>query len=118
VVAVDDHRPFLKVVREIIGMTSRLDLVGEADGAERAEELCHLTKPDMVVMDVHMAQGGGIAAGRRVKASLPDTLLVLMSTTPPDELPREAREVADLVLWKSDLSPSVLEQLWMDHNGK
>lgn len=43
--------------------------------------------PDLVLMDVRMPGIGGIGAAERIKACSPSTVVVLISTTLPDELP-------------------------------
>jgi DNA-binding NarL/FixJ family response regulator len=114
VLAVDDHPDFLALVRDMLRATTGLELVGEADSGERTEELCQDLRPDIVLIDVHMRLVGGIEAAKRIKASQSSTLVVLMSTTPPDELPLDARDVADAVVWKSELGPSILDEIWME----
>ena len=67
-------------------------------------------------MDVRMPGIGGIAATRAIKAIRDSTVVVLISTTHPDELPREAEECnADEIVWKGDLRKAVLENIWIRH---
>jgi CheY-like chemotaxis protein len=86
VLAVDDHVPFLALLRDVIGSTGHLELVGEAQSGEAAVAAARELHPDMVLMDVHMPGLGGLAAAERIKADSPATLVVLISTTHPDEL--------------------------------
>jgi hypothetical protein len=58
---------------------------------------------------------GCIEAARRIKDARPTVVVVLVSTTRPDELPPEGREIADEVLWKSDLAPRMLDEIWLRH---
>jgi DNA-binding NarL/FixJ family response regulator len=63
-VIVDDHGLFRAGVRaELEGM---VDVVGEAGGVEEAVALIAATTPDVVVLDVHMPDGGGVEVIRRV----------------------------------------------------
>ena len=87
VLAVDDQTQFLAVLRDLVCATRELEPVAEAHSGERAIEAVRETEPDMVLMDVWMPGIGGIAAAREIKAGRPSTLVVLISTTHPDELP-------------------------------
>jgi CheY-like chemotaxis protein len=64
-------------------------------------------------MDVRMPGLGGIEAARRIKMSNPATVIVLVSSTHPDELqPSLDRDLADAVLWKRELQPKRLDEIW------
>lgn len=116
VLAVDDNVPFLALLRDVIGSTGGLELVGEAQSGEGAVAAARELHPDMVLMDVHMPGLGGLAAAERIKADSPATLVVLISTTHPDELlPRGASASADAIIWKSRLGPRPLDEIWQEH---
>lgn len=67
VVLVDDHRMFRTGVRAEIGRTDEtgIDVVGEADDVESAVRVVAETKPDVVLLDVHLPGGGGVEVLRR-----------------------------------------------------
>lgn len=114
--AVDDQAAFRDVVRDLVRATGAMVLVGEADSGERALELVEQLRPDLVLMDVRMPGIGGVHAARAIKSSHPSTVVVLVSTARPEELPAEAGEcLADARVWKGDLRPSLLMQLWQRH---
>ena len=114
VLVVDDDLPFLAVLREVVRVTGHLEVVGEADNGEDAVAAAEQLKPDMVLMDVHMPGIGGINAAEKIKATRPTTLIILISTTHPDELPPGAsgRSIA-AVIWKSVLHPRLLDEIWL-----
>jgi DNA-binding NarL/FixJ family response regulator len=114
VLAVDDHASFRSALRDTVGATSDLVVVGEADCGEAAVDLVDDLAPDLVLMDVRMPGMGGIAATRKIKERKPSTVVVLVSTTHPDLL-RSARGVADEVVWKTQLRPKVLDEIWRRH---
>ncbi|WP_336249813.1 response regulator transcription factor [Stomatohabitans albus] len=64
VVLVDDHRMFLAGVSAEIG--EMVDVVGKASSVNEAIEVIYRTKPDVVLLDVHMPDGGGAEVLRRV----------------------------------------------------
>jgi DNA-binding NarL/FixJ family response regulator len=63
VVLVDDHRLFRSGVRaELDGL---VDVVGEAETVDEAVVLVHEERPDVVLLDVHLPDGGGVEVLRR-----------------------------------------------------
>jgi DNA-binding NarL/FixJ family response regulator len=63
VLIVDDHQLFRAGVRA--ELESLLEVVGEAGGVSEAVEAIAATSPDVVVLDVHMPDGGGVEVIRR-----------------------------------------------------
>jgi two-component system invasion response regulator UvrY len=119
VLAVDDQAFFRTVLRQVVSATTSLVVVGEADSGERAVELVRELRPDLVLMDVRMPGLGGIAATRRIKELRSETMVVLLSTTRPEDLPPEAEECsADEIVWKSDLGPTLLDDIWRRRSGE
>jgi len=116
VLAVDDDAGFLALLCDVVDASTELELVGEADCGERAVLAAEELRPDVVLMDVRMPRLDGIAAATRIKASLPSTLVVLVSVTHPDDLRHEAGGCgASAILSKGALRPSLLEDLWRRH---
>ena len=114
VLAVDDQSAFLAVLRHVVGATRHLQIAGEALCGELAVEAARDLHPDMVLMDVRMPGIGGIGAAELIKSGRPATVVVLISTMHPDELPEHAvRGVADAVMWKSELEPHLLDEIWL-----
>jgi len=63
VVIVDDHELFRAGVRG--QLEPAIDVVGEAAGVDEAVRLIDETTPDVVLLDVHMPDGGGVEVLRR-----------------------------------------------------
>jgi two-component system, NarL family, invasion response regulator UvrY len=116
VLAVDDDAPFLALLSCVLDATGLLEAAGEADSGEHAVAAAFELRPDMVLMDVRMPGLGGVEAARRIKAARPSTLVVLISTTRPDELPLDpAESFVDAVIGKSELEPKLLDEIWLRH---
>ena len=62
VVLADDHPIWRSGVRTDLG--SNFHVVGEAGDADEAIEVIRSTKPDLVVCDLHMPNGGGIKVAK------------------------------------------------------
>lgn len=119
VLVVDDHDEFRRVARSVVEATDEFELVGEASSGEESVELAALLAPDLIIMDVRMPGIGGIVAARRVRAILPDAVIVLISvdvTPAADGLP-DARG-ADATMPKHALSPRALEAIWHRHRPR
>jgi DNA-binding NarL/FixJ family response regulator len=83
---VDDHRLFLSgVVAELGG---RFEIAGMASDVDEAVAQIRATAPDVVLLDVHMPGGGGLAVLEAVKAAqMPDPprfLALSVSDAPED----------------------------------
>jgi RNA polymerase sigma factor (sigma-70 family) len=64
VVIVDDHHLFRSGVRAELG--EELEVVGDAGSVEEAVAVIERQRPDVVLLDVHMPDGGGVEVIRRV----------------------------------------------------
>lgn len=65
---VDDHAVFRSGVRAELGRENDIEVVGEAGGVADAVAGIEAMKPDVVLLDVHMPDGGGVAVLGRVSA--------------------------------------------------
>ena len=79
VFVVDDHQLFRAGVRAEIG--DFFDLVGDASEVDAAVELIGERLPDVVLVDVHMPDGGGAAVIRRVRNEHPDVRFLALSVS-------------------------------------
>lgn len=105
-------------MRDLLASTDKLEVVAEATSAEQAIELVGELEPGMVLMDIWLPGMDGMAAVREIKARVPHTVVVLTSTMHPDELPVRPEDLgADAVVWKSDLQPALLDDLWLRSRG-
>ena len=82
---VDDH----EVVREgLVALLARRDefqVVAQAGTAAEALSQARLHQPDLVVMDVRLPDASGIEACRDIRAELPATRVVMLTSYPDEE---------------------------------
>lgn len=78
VVLVDDHRMFRTGVRAELG--DGVDIVGEAEDVDSAVAVIGATKPDVVLLDVHLPGGGGRTVLERC-ATLTDVKFLALSVS-------------------------------------
>jgi len=79
VVLVDDHGLFRAGVRAEI--EDLVDVVGDAATVAEAVEKIALTRPDVVLLDVHMPDGGGVEVIRRVAATGQEVRFLALSVS-------------------------------------
>jgi DNA-binding NarL/FixJ family response regulator len=79
VALVDDHRLFRAGVRTALG--DAVDVVGEAGTVAEALELVRRTAPDVVLLDVHMPDGGGVAVLTGLGPDSPATRFLALSVS-------------------------------------
>jgi DNA-binding NarL/FixJ family response regulator len=79
VVLVDDHAMFRAGVRAELG--DRVELVGEAGTTAEAIATIRATQPDVVLLDVHMPAGGGLAVLEAIGPALPDVRFLALSVS-------------------------------------
>ena len=82
---VDDH----EVVREgLVALLSRREdfqVVAEAGTMAEALAAARRFEPDLVIMDVRLPDGSGIEACREIRAELPATRVVMLTSYPDEE---------------------------------
>lgn len=116
VFVVDDHPAFLRTLAAVIAATPGFELVGTAEsGAEAVASLDARSDVDLVLLDVNLPDVSGIEVARRRADAGAAEVVVLMSTTDPDELPAHAfdRGVAGF-LAKERLTTQELRAIWDD----
>ncbi len=79
VVLVDDHALFRAGVRS--ELDGRVDVVGDAATVAEAVALIRETAPDVVLLDVHMPDGGGLEVLRQIGADAPATQFLALSVS-------------------------------------
>jgi len=79
VAIVDDHELFRSGVRA--ELTDALTLVGQAGTVEGAISMIRDSRPDVVLLDVHMPDGGGHAVIEAVHAELPEVRFLALSVS-------------------------------------
>jgi two-component system invasion response regulator UvrY len=113
VLIVDDQAPFRSAAKAVIARVDGFRLLAEATSGEQAVELAQDLHPALVLMDINMGAMDGLEATRLITDALPGTLVVLVSTYGPDDLPPTARTCgAGAYLNKDELSPRAVRRLW------
>jgi DNA-binding NarL/FixJ family response regulator len=79
---VDDHALFLSGVKaELDAMAERFDIVGTASDVDDAITSIREATPEVVLVDVHMPGGGGLAIVKNVSETHPDVRFLALSVS-------------------------------------
>lgn len=118
VLTVDDQDAFRRAARRLVDGTPGFEPVGEASSGAEALEAIAALRPALVLVDVRMPGMDGIETARRIRATHPDVVVVLVSADEPDDLPDGARTLdAPAFVRKQDLGPRALARLWLAHGA-
>ena len=114
VVIADDHQIWRSGVRSDLG--ENFHVIGEAADADEAIEVIRRSKPDLVICDLNMPNGGGIKVARECGG---DTAIVMLTVSEAE------RDLLDAVaagargyLVKSTPSEELRRELWKAAHGE
>ena len=82
---VDDHEVVRQGLVALLDRRPNFQVVAKAGTVEEALAQAHLHQPDIVIMDVRLPDGSGVEACREIRADLPDTRVVMLTSFPDDE---------------------------------
>ncbi|UIZ92531.1 response regulator transcription factor [Corynebacterium sp. CNCTC7651] len=111
---VDDHSVFRAGVRAELGSAEGIEIVGEAGSVAEAVQGIGATLPDVVLLDVHMPDGGGLAVLRQAPG--PQYLALSVSDAAEDVIAL-IRAGARGYVTKSIDGPELAEAVQRVHGG-
>jgi DNA-binding NarL/FixJ family response regulator len=82
---VDDHDVVRGGVKALLNRRESIQVVAEAGTVAQAIAVALLEKPDVVVMDVRLPDGSGVEACREIRAELPQTRLIMLTSYADEE---------------------------------
>jgi two-component system, NarL family, response regulator DevR len=85
VLLVDDHEVVRQGLASLLKATDDIVVAGEAGTVRDAIEEVERTRPDVVVMDVRLADGSGIEATREIRAHRPQIQVLMLTSFADDE---------------------------------
>ncbi len=81
---VDDHSLFMEGLQYLLD-TYGVDVVGTAKDGKTAVAKARINRPDIILMDIRMPECNGLEALKLIKAEMPDTKIVMLTTSEDDE---------------------------------
>ncbi len=86
VLIADDHRLIVEGVRRALEEDGGFEIVGEAENGSQVLPLVSQTRPDVVVLDLHMPQMDGLICLDQIRKRFPDTKVVILSVSTDERL--------------------------------
>src|SRR5436190_13692498 len=118
VVTVDDHAVFMRAVGDVIRATPGFEVAGEAGSGQAALAIARETKPDLMLIDVHMPEMDGIEVASRLTRGRTGAVIVLISALDLSQIPAAAGKCgAAAIVRKEELRPELLRRLWRFHGN-
>ncbi len=118
VVVVDDHRTFSDLLALMLGAEPDFDCVGKATSVTTALAMVDELRPDLVLMDVHLGDGDGIAATAELTRIHPGLRVVVLTAHADLALMNRAADAgACCLLTKTGSLPDMLEALRHSRRG-
>ena len=78
----DDHRLFRQGLVSLINARPDLmQVVGEVENGQDAVACCEQLHPDLVLLDIFMPVMDGLQAARRILASRPETIVIMLTAS-------------------------------------
>jgi len=84
VLLADDHRLLLEGLNSLLSSYG-LEVAGMARDGQEAYQLAKELHPDVILMDVRMPGWDGLEATRRIMAAMPESKIVMLSTSADDQ---------------------------------
>jgi DNA-binding NarL/FixJ family response regulator len=85
VLIADDHPLFRKGLRTLLNSTPETTIIGEATNGTVAVEMALTLRPDVILMDLQMPEGGGLSAIRRLTEEWPEARILVITLFEDDE---------------------------------
>ena len=82
---VDDHEVVRDGIRAMLASEDDIHVTAEAGTVREAIDEADRARPDVVVMDVRLADGSGIEATREIRAKHPATRVLMLTSFADDE---------------------------------
>ena len=82
---VDDHEVVRQGLVALLDRRQGFQVVAQAGSVQEAIAQARLHRPDIVVMDVRLPDGSGVEACREIRAELPETRVIMLTSFPDDE---------------------------------
>jgi DNA-binding NarL/FixJ family response regulator len=90
VLIVDDHAVFSDALATILRTEPEIEVVGTGGTVQQAIASARALQPDVVLLDVHLPDGSGIAAAAAIKKDRPQTQVVILTSDEEESVLRSA----------------------------
>lgn len=81
----DDHTLFRQSLRRTLELDDSIAVIGEASDGAEALKLAQESQPDVVLLDIRMQKMNGIETTKRIKQSLPNVGIIIVTMYDDDD---------------------------------
>jgi ActR/RegA family two-component response regulator len=118
ILIVDDHTTFSDLLARALDREPDLKSVGAAKSVAAAVTMFRDLQPDVVLMDLYLADGSGLKAAERILQEAPEARIIMLTGNPSQEALREAARMGICgFLPKDGALGAMLETLRHAHAG-
>jgi DNA-binding NarL/FixJ family response regulator len=110
VLIADDQRVVRDGLTMLVGLIDGVEVVGAASNGLEAVELAERDRPDVVLMDLRMPELDGAEATQRIRAAVPETQVLVLTTYADDASLFPALEAGALGYLTKEASAEEIEQ--------
>ena len=115
----DDHAVMRMGLSALIDSVEEFTVIGEASDGNEALELALRLKPDVVVMDIYMPGLDGISATKKIKESVPEAKILILTTfETSDGIARALSHGASGAILKSAANDNLIDAIQTVAAGK
>jgi DNA-binding NarL/FixJ family response regulator len=119
VLIVDDHTIVRKGIRALLAEIAGIEVVGEAGNGQEAVAQAETLHPDVILMDLAMPKMDGIEATRQIKASQPESRILVMTSFAADDKVFPAIKAGALgYLLKESAPEDLVQAIHQIHRGE
>jgi DNA-binding NarL/FixJ family response regulator len=119
VLLVDDHAVVRQGLRAFLRLQPDVEIVGEAAGGESAVAAAASARPDVVLMDLVMPEGDGVAAIRELAVAAPGARVLVLSSFADDDRVFAAMQAGAAGYLLKDVEPDALAEAIREvHRGR
>lgn len=75
-----EHHPLLReMLKHVLTSRLRCEVVGEAEDERQTIAQVERLRPELILIDIHLPERGGLAAARSVHARFPESQIVILA---------------------------------------
>ena len=115
----DDHPFVRRGLRTILESTDEYEVCAEAGDGDQTLDLAARLTPDVLILDISMPALNGLEVAARLRESLPETKILLITMHDSEEMLRAAAEAGvSGYLLKSDAEQLLIDALQSVQEGR
>lgn len=117
VLIVDDHLMVRDGLKVFLSVHEDIVVVGEAEDGQQAMDLCHESKPDVILMDILMPNMDGPTATEYIRAECPSIQVIALTSFTEKEMVQRSIQAGAIGYLLKDVRADKLAQAIREAHG-